>query len=64
MNCEGECNREGRCFGEVKYVTVTGNGLNEPFYFSYCQEAREEDERRGFVVNLINKITNDEKFLK
>lgn len=57
MNCEGECSREGLCFGEVRYVTVTGNGFKWPFYFSYCQEAREEDERRGFVVNNAVKCT-------
>lgn len=47
--CQGECRKEGRCFGEVKSVLVSGNGFKS-FQFDYCQEAREEDERRGFLV--------------
>jgi len=50
MECQGECKKEGRCFGEIKRVLVSGNGFKEPFEFDYCEEAREEDTRRGFLV--------------
>lgn len=55
FKCEGECKNDGTCFGEVKHVEVSGHGFKKPFRFHYCQEAREEDERRGFLVEEINE---------
>ena len=55
FKCQGECQNEDRCFGDVRLVSVSGNGFEKPFRFNYCQEAREEDERRGFLVEEINE---------
>jgi hypothetical protein len=55
MKCEGICAIEGGCFGEVKTVVVSGLGLGKPVTFNYCQEAREEDERRGFSVEIVDE---------
>ena len=57
MKCEGDCtNYEYEaCFGEVKEVLVSGNGFKKPFRFFYCQAAREEDIRRGFLVEDVDE---------
>ena len=44
--CEGSCEIHK---GEVIPVIITGHGWDDT-KFNYCQEAIEEDERRGFVV--------------
>jgi hypothetical protein len=53
LKCEGYC--EGQCFGDVKEVLVSGNGINAPFQFNYCQNAREEDIWRGFNVEILGR---------
>lgn len=55
MECQGECKKENRCFGKLKTVLVSGNGFKKPFEFVYCQEAREEDTRRGFLVEEVDE---------
>lgn len=44
--CEGSCKIHK---GEVMPVIIEGHGW-DGIKFNYCQEAIEEDERRGFVV--------------
>lgn len=44
--CEGSCEIHK---GEVIPVIIEGHGWDGT-KFNYCQEAIEEDERRGFVV--------------
>lgn len=44
--CEGSCEVHR---GEVMPVIIEGHGW-DGVKFNYCQEAIEEDERRGFVV--------------
>lgn len=44
--CEGSCEIHK---GEVIPVIISGHGW-DGIKFNYCQEAREEDERRGFIV--------------
>jgi len=44
--CEGSCEIHK---GEVIPVIIEGHGW-DGIKFNYCQEAIEEDERRGFVV--------------
>ena len=53
MECQGECKYSSRCFGDVKNVAVYVIGFRGPFYFNYCQEAIDEDTRRGFRVEII-----------
>lgn len=48
--CEGNCiETHGEHRGEVKQVFIIG-WTKEPCIFCYCQNAVEEDERRGFVI--------------
>lgn len=44
--CDGSCEIHK---GEVIPVIIEGHGW-DGIKFNYCQEAIEEDERRGFVV--------------
>lgn len=55
MECQGECKKQGECAGEVKTVIVTGAFCPTGMQFNYCQVAREEDERRGFTVEVIDE---------
>lgn len=54
IKCEGACDKHR---GDVAEVRVFGNGW-QPMRFNYCQEAIEEDERRGFVVQKENEVMN------
>jgi len=53
--CEGACEEH---VGEVKPVRVT-HGNTDWGWFSYCQEARNEDERRGMTVNVYEENDDD-----
>ena len=44
--CDGAC---GEHVGEVYPVCVDG------LVFNYCQEARDEDRRRGFTVDAVEE---------
>lgn len=50
--CEGSCEDH---IGECKVICVAYN--NHDWYFSYCDEAIEEDKRRGFDVQLLNVVS-------
>lgn len=52
LKCDGECYRDGECFGSVNPVIVSGNGWLTPFHFNYCEVAIEVDKSRGFTVEL------------
>lgn len=52
MECQGECKKHGECNGEVREVVVYGVFCPTGMNFNYCQTAREEDERRGFTVEI------------
>ena len=58
MKCQGECHEAEQCTGYVKKVIVWGNGFakEKAWQFKYCETARKEDERRGFVVELVDEI--------
>lgn len=48
--CEGNClETHSEHKGEVVAVIISGNGWQKT-KFNYCQNAIEEDERRGFFV--------------
>ena len=53
LRCQGECNKHGECKGEVQKVVVYGTFCPDGLTFNYCQTARETDETRGFVVELV-----------
>ncbi len=54
--CEGNCiETHGEHSGQVREVSVIGNGHRNPFTFNYCENAIKEDESRGFAV-LITEI--------
>ena len=55
MECQGECKKHDECKGEVRPVMVYGSFCPTGMQFTYCQEAREEDERRGFGVYEIDE---------
>jgi hypothetical protein len=50
MKCDGECNKNNECQGEVKRVFVTGNGFKGAFEFDYCETAVNVDIKNGFTV--------------
>lgn len=51
--CEGDCiTTHGKHRGDVVPVIVRDEG-NRAYQFNYCLNAIEEDERRGFDVNVI-----------
>jgi hypothetical protein len=53
MKCEGNCTEDnGLHKGDVRTVIVTDK--NRSFKFNYCEEAIEEDRRRGFTVTVID----------
>lgn len=48
--CEGNCiETHGEHSGEATGVIISGNGW-KPTKFNYCQNAIDEDIRRGFIV--------------
>lgn len=50
--CEGDCEiTHGEHSGEVKKVIVSASGW-QPMTFYYCSNAIEEDNRRGFTVEM------------
>ena len=49
MICEGECQTNDQCLGEVKLVEVSGWGK-----FFYCENAIKVDRKNGLKVRLIN----------
>lgn len=55
MECQGECKKQSECKGEVKEVIVYGSFCPTGLKFFYCQEAREEDKRRGFEVEEVDE---------
>ena len=55
MECQGECKKNNECTGKIKEVIVYGTFCPTGLRFNYCQTAREEDERRGFVIEIINE---------
>jgi len=55
MECNGECKKHDECAGQIKEVIVFGEFCPTGLKFNYCQTAREEDERRGFTVEIIDE---------
>ena len=58
MKCEGNCiETHGEHLGEVNHIMVKGKEFfnGKPFTFDYCQNAIQEDERRGFEVTIIDE---------
>ena len=55
MDCQGECKKHDECAGQIKEVIVFGEFCPTGLKFNYCQTAREEDERRGFTVEIIDE---------
>jgi len=55
MECNGECKKHDECTGEIKEVIVYGTFCPTGLKFNYCQTAREEDERRGFNVEVVDE---------
>jgi len=49
IECEGYCEKYK---GEVHRVKVYGTDFNG-MEFNYCEEAIEEDIRRGFLVEIL-----------
>ena len=47
--CEGACKIHR---GDISYVIIYGHGW-DGLKFNYCQEAIQEDKRRGFNVKKI-----------
>jgi hypothetical protein len=49
--CEGSCEEHK---GDVKKVKVYEDDYSgRTWFFDYCQEAIEEDKRRGFTVEIL-----------
>ena len=55
MECQGECKKHDECAGQIKEVIVFGEFCPTGLKFNYCQTAREEDERRGFTVEIVDE---------
>ena len=55
MECNGECKKHDECAGEIKEVIVFGAFCPTGMNFTYCKTAREEDERRGFTVEIVDE---------
>ena len=55
MECQGECKKHDECAGQIKEVIVFGEFCPTGLKFNYCQTAREEDERRGFNVEIVDE---------
>lgn len=55
MECQGQCKKDGECAGEVKEVLVYGAFCPKGLKFFYCQTARDEDTRRGFIVEIFDE---------
>jgi len=54
--CEGNCIKtHGTHHVEVFSVKVSGNGCQQ-MPFNYCKNAIREDVRRGFLVEILEKI--------
>jgi hypothetical protein len=52
LKCEGNCIEDfGEHKGTVKEVIVSGITF-KPMTFNYCENAIEEDTRRGFTVEI------------
>jgi hypothetical protein len=55
--CEGRCDYQNECSGEVLRVRVSGGThLNpSPIDFWYCKTARESDKESGFDVEILEE---------
>jgi len=48
--CDGRCQSDGDCKGEVKPVLVWGRGFVEPMKFNYCEVAIDSDKGNDYFV--------------
>lgn len=55
MECQGECKKNDECNGEIKEVIVYGAFCPTGLKFIYCQTAREENDLRGFTVEVVDE---------
>ncbi len=53
--CEGSCEQ---CRGDVRRVKVSSVKFLAPWYFNYCQDAIDTDERDGFTVEVLSDETS------
>lgn len=49
--CEGSCEEHS---GNIRSVHVTGQNGHDWGVFMYCEEAINEDQRRGLSVEVVN----------
>lgn len=50
--CDCSCEKHR---GQVRPVKVSAKWLLMPWYFNYCEEAIEIDEKAGFTVDILNE---------
>ena len=50
--CDGRCQSDGDCMGEVQPVLVWGRGFVETMKFNYCEYAIASDKTAGYFVEL------------